>query len=79
MASSLPLLVERGAMANARGMTLGGRGEIFDAVVDHLDRMPAFHGEQSRMRCERGGVIFFAAEGAAGLSLDDANFFCRAD
>ena len=38
--------IERGAMADARRMALGGGGEIFHAVVDHLDRMAALHGEQ---------------------------------
>ncbi len=64
-------------MANARRMALGGRGQIFHAVVDHLDRMAALHGQQRGMRRERRRIIFFAAEGAAGLGLDDADFVFR--
>src|ERR1700690_2971541 len=57
-------------MANTRWMALGSRGQIFHAVIDHLDRMPALHGQQSRMSSEDGRIIFFAAEGSAGLCLN---------
>ncbi len=69
--------IERGAMADARGMALGGRGKIFDAVVDHLHRMAALHRQQGGMGRKHGRVIFFAAKRAAGLGLDDADFFRR--
>jgi hypothetical protein len=37
--------------------------------------MAAFHGQQSRVAGERGGIVFFAAERAAGFRLNDADFF----
>ena len=61
-------------MAYARRVALGGRGQIFHAVVDHLHGMAALHGQQRRVAGERGGIIFFAAECAAGLSLDHSDF-----
>ena len=61
-------------MAHARGMALGGRGQIFHAVVDHLHRMAALHGQQSRVAGEHGRIILLAAEGAAGFGLDHAHF-----
>ena len=69
----LAVAVKRRAMAHARRMSLGGRGQIFHAVVDHLHRMAALHGEQRRVARDDGGIILFAAECAAGFSLDDAN------
>ena len=71
----LAVFVERGAMARARWMALGGCGQIFHAVVDHLDRMAALHGQQSRVRGKRGRIILLAAERAAGLGLHHAHFF----
>ena len=47
--------IERGAMAHARRMALGGRGQVFHAVVDHLDRMAALHRQQRRMRASVEG------------------------
>ena len=62
-------------MAHARRMPLGGRGQIFHAVVDHLDRVAALHGQQPRVRGEHRRVIFLAAECASGLGLNHAHFF----
>ena len=70
----LAILVEGSAMTGARRMALGGRGQIFHAVVDHLDRVAALHGQQSGVGGEGGRIVLFAAEGSAGLGLDDAHF-----
>ncbi len=60
-------------MANARRMALGRRRQIFHAVVDHLNRMAALHGQQGRVAGKYRWIVLFAAERAARLSLDDAH------
>jgi hypothetical protein len=62
-------------MAGAAGMALGGGDEVFGAVVADLDRMAGLHREQRRVRADDGREVFLAAEGSAGLGLDDAAFF----
>jgi hypothetical protein len=57
------------------GMALGGGDQVFGAVVADLDRMAGLHREQRRVRADDGGEVFLAAEGPAGLGLDDAALF----
>ena len=66
-----------GADAGAGGVALGGGGHVFGAVVDELDGAAGLHGEQGGVGADDGGEVFLAAEGAAGLGLDDAALFGR--
>ncbi len=70
------VFADGGAMAGAGGVALGGGGHVFGAVVAELDRMAGLHGEQRGVAADDGGEVFLAAEGSAGLGLDDAAFFC---
>ena len=56
-------------------MALGGRGQIFHAIVAHLHGMAAPHGQQRRVAGKGGGIVLFAAECTAGLSLNHSDFF----
>ena len=60
-------------MAYTRWMALGCRCKILHAVVNHLDGMAGLESQQSRMGSEGRRIILFAAKGAAGFSLDDAD------
>ena len=51
------------------------RDHVFGAVVAELDRVAGLHGEQGGVRADDGGEVFLAAEGSAGLGLDDAALF----
>jgi hypothetical protein len=64
-----------GAVARARGMALGGGDEVFGAVVADFDGVARLHREQRRVRADDGGEVLLAAEGPAGLGLDDAALF----
>ena len=64
-----------GAVAGAAGMALGGGGHVFGAVVADLYGMAGLHREQRGVRADDGGEVFLAAEGSAGLGLDDAALF----
>ena len=68
-------MADGGAVAGAAGMTLGGGGHVFGAVVADLDGMAGLHGEQSGVAADDGREVFLAAEGSAGFGLDDAAFF----
>ena len=59
-------------MAGARGMALGGGGHVFRAVVADLDGMAGLHGEEGGVGTDDAGEVLLAAEGSAGLGLDDA-------
>ena len=74
-ARSLPSFADGGAMAGARWMALGGGGHVFGAVVAELDWMAGLHREQRGVAADDGGEVFLAAEGSAGLGLDDAALF----
>ena len=69
------VLADGGAVAGAAGMALGGGGHVFGAVVAELHRMAGLHREQRGVAADDGGEVFFAAEGSAGLGLDDAALF----
>ncbi len=51
----LAILVERSAMAHARGMALGGDRQILHAVVDHLHRMTALPGQSAAWQARTEG------------------------
>ena len=73
----LAILIERGAMAHARGMALGGGRQIFHAVVDHLYRVAALFGEECCVARKNGRIILFAAERASGFCLDHTDLVVR--
>ena len=62
-------------MAGAAGVALGGGGHVFGAVVADFYGVAGLHREQRGVAADDGGEVFFAAEGSAGLGLDDAAFF----
>ena len=64
-----PSLVTPGAMAHDRGMPLGRRQQILDAVVDHLHRTAGLEREDRGVARQHRRVFFLAAEAAAGFRL----------
>ena len=62
-----------GAMPDDRGMPLGRRQHVLDAVVDELHGPPRLTREQRRVPGDHRRVFFLAAKSAAGLGLDDAD------
>jgi len=68
------MVIDGGAVPGAAGMALGGGGEVFHAVVDELDGAARLHGQEAGVGGDDGGVIFLAAECAAGFSLDNTDF-----
>src|ERR1700733_12442930 len=58
-------------------MPLGSGGHVFGAVVAELHRMPGLHRKQRRVAADDGREVFLAAEGSAGLGLDNATLFSR--
>ena len=60
-------------MTHGAGMALGGGLHVLAAVVDHFDGAAGLGSEQRGVQREDGGVIFFAAEAAAGGCLHGAN------
>ena len=68
---------QAGAMPHDRRMPLGRRQQIFDTVVDHLDRPAGLAREDRRMTRQHRRVFFLAAESAAGFRLHDAHALGR--
>ena len=71
------VLADRGAVTRARRMTFRSRRHVFQAVIDDFHRPSRLHGQKRRVARNDRGIIFLAAESAAGLSLHDTNFLCR--
>ena len=71
----LSVFRDRGLMTRARWMPLGRRDHVFGTVVDHLHRLAGLPRQQRRMPGNHRRIFFLAAEAAAGLSLNHANFF----
>ena len=69
------VLGDGGPMAGAAGVALGGGDEIFGAVVADFDGVAGLHREQGCVRANDGGEVLLAAEGPAGLGLDNAALF----
>ena len=68
---------DAGAMPRARRMALGGRHHVFRAVVNNFHGLPGLPRQKRRVPRDHRGIFFLAAESAAGLRLNHANFFRR--
>ncbi len=66
---------DSGAMPRARGMALGGRHHVFRAVVNNFHALAGLPRQQRRVPRDHRRIFFLAAEAAAGLRLNHANFF----
>ena len=64
---------DAGAVADERGVALGGGGHVLEAVVDELHRPPRLQRQQRRVPGDDRGVVLLAAEAPARLRLDDAH------
>jgi len=66
------VVVEAGAVVDLAGVAFGGGFDVFIAVVDYFYGAFGFEGEEGAVEGEEGGIVFLAAEAAAGGGLDDA-------
>jgi hypothetical protein len=68
---------DAGPVVDNRCVALGRRGDVLVPVVDHPDRPAGGPREECRVDGQHGRVLFLAAEGAAGLRLDDPDLLDR--